>query len=47
MDSAIISNIDTEISLLGLASADIIMTGGGPGQNSTPFEFQLANVVMA
>lgn len=47
MNSAILSNINTEISLLGVASADIVMTGGGPGQNSTPFEFQLQNVTMA
>lgn len=47
MNSAILSSIDTEISLLGLASADIVMTGGGPGANSTPFEFSLQNVQMA
>jgi hypothetical protein len=46
MDSAIISNINTEISLLGIASADIVMTGGGPGANSTPFAFNLENIVM-
>ncbi len=47
MNSAIISNINTELSLLGIASADIVMTGGGPGQYSTPFQFNLDNVVMA
>jgi len=47
MNSAIISNINTEISLLGIASADIVMTGGGPGSNSTPFQFTLSNVVMS
>ena len=47
MDSAIISSINTELSLLGIASADIVMTGGGPGANSTPFAFNLENVVMA
>lgn len=41
MNSAIISNINTELSLLGIAEADIIMTGGGPGANSTPFFFIL------
>jgi len=46
MDSAIISNINTELSLLGIASADIVMTGGGPGANSTPFAFNLENIVM-
>lgn len=47
MDSAIMSDINTELSLLGIASADIIMTGGGPGQASTPFRFTRENVVMA
>lgn len=47
MNSAIISNINTEISLLGLASADIVMTGGGSGPNATPFAFTLQNIVMA
>jgi len=47
MNSAIVSEINTEISLLGIASADIVMTGGGPGPNSKPFEFTVQNVVMA
>lgn len=47
MNSAIISDINTEISLLGIASADIVMTGGGPGASSTPFQFSLQNVVYA
>jgi hypothetical protein len=47
MNSAIVSDINTEISLLGIASADIVMTGGGPGASSTPFQFSLENVTMA
>ena len=47
MESAIVSSVDTELSLLGIAKADIIMTGGGPGETSTPFKFTLGNVVMA
>ena len=47
MDSAIVSDVNTEISLLGIASADIVMTGGGPGPTSTPFEFPLQNVTYA
>jgi hypothetical protein len=47
MNSAIISDINTELSLLGIASADIVMTGGGPGPNSKLFSFNLENVVMA
>jgi hypothetical protein len=44
IDSAIIKQINTEISLLGLKSADIIMTGGGQGPDATKFEFSLENV---
>ncbi|MCH8619439.1 hypothetical protein [Undibacterium sp. TS12] len=47
MNSAIISSINTELSLLGIASADIVMTGGGPGKNATPFAFNLENIQMA
>ena len=47
MNSAIISNVNTELSLLGIAGADIIMTGGGPGANSTPFVFHLENIAFA
>jgi hypothetical protein len=44
LDSAIISSINTELSLQNVASADIVMTGGGPGASSTPFRFALSNV---
>ncbi len=47
MNAAILSQVNTEISLLGLASADIVMTGGGPGRTSTPFAFSLENVTYA
>jgi len=47
MNSAIVSSTNTELSLLGIASADIVMTGGGPGINARPFEFNFDNVVMA
>lgn len=47
MNSAILSQINTEISLFGIKSADILMTGGGPGPNSTPFIFTLQNIVYA
>ena len=47
MNSAIVSDINTQLSLLGVASADIVMTGGGPGANATPFRFNLENIVMA
>lgn len=46
-NSAILSSVATEISLLGVASADIVMTGGGTGANAGPLAFTLENVVMA
>lgn len=46
MNSAIVSNVNTELSLLGISSANIVMTGGGPGRDSSPFTFRLENVVM-
>lgn len=42
----VMSEIQTEINLLGIASADLVMTGGGPGANSTPFRFNLEHVVL-
>lgn len=47
MNSAVISDVNTELSLLGIASADIVMTGGGPGQTSSQISFVLENIVMA
>ena len=47
MDSAIVQSINTQLSLLGITAADIIMTGGGPGTSAAPYVFQLANVVSA
>lgn len=47
MNSAIVEQVNTELSLLGIASADIVMTGGGPGKTSQPFAFSLQNVSWA
>ncbi len=44
MNSAIIQQINTEINLFGIQSADIVMTGGGAGPNATPFNFKLENI---
>ena len=44
MSSAIISQINTEINLFGIKSADIVMTGGGTGKESEPFNFTLENI---
>lgn len=43
MNAAIISQINTEISLDRITKADIIMTGGGPGQSSKPLAFTLVD----
>ncbi|WP_343694301.1 hypothetical protein [Flavobacterium sp.] len=45
MNSAILSQVNTEINLLGISEADIIMTGGGLGEDAEPFNFTLENVV--
>jgi hypothetical protein len=47
MNSAIVSSTNTELSLLGILSADIVMTGGGTGAETRPFEFNFENIVMA
>ncbi|MHA7100065.1 hypothetical protein [Roseivirga pacifica] len=47
IDAAVMSQINTEIDLFGIASADIVMTGGGVGPNATPFTFTLENIVSA
>lgn len=38
------SQANTEISLFGIASADIVMTGGGSGEDPQPFVFKLQNI---
>ncbi len=45
LDSAIITQINTQISLIGVASADLIMIGGGNDIMAKPFNFYLENVV--
>jgi hypothetical protein len=45
INQAILSDVITQISLLGITSADIVMTGGGNGANATPFTFNLSNIV--
>ena len=47
LNSAVISAINTEISLEGIIQADIVMTGGGAGPDAKPFEFRLENTVKA
>jgi len=41
LDSAALSAINTEISLLGITKANLILTGGGADGSGTPFKFTL------
>lgn len=43
MNSAIIQKVNTELPLYGLSSADIVLTGGGGGKDSSNFSFHLEN----
>ncbi len=45
MNSAILQNINTEIDLLGITGADIVITGGGGDEAATKFVFSLTNVI--
>ncbi len=45
LDAGILSSINTALDLTGLASADVVMMGGGPGRNSQAFTFTLQNKV--
>lgn len=47
MSSAVVSSVNTELSLLGIASADIVMTGGGSGPDANAYAFTLDKVVAA
>jgi hypothetical protein len=41
----ILKSVHQKLILTGIASADIVMSGGGPGSHATPFVFELENVV--
>ncbi len=43
--AAVLNDINTEFSLLGLKSADIVMHGGGEGAEAQPYTFTLENAV--
>ena len=44
MNSAIIQQVNTEINLFGITKADIVVSGGGPGETSTAFDFSLDRI---
>jgi hypothetical protein len=45
MNQAILDSITTQLPVLGIVSADIVMSGGGPGAGATPLTFELANII--
>ncbi|HZZ70387.1 MAG TPA: hypothetical protein VFE18_19635 [Phenylobacterium sp.] len=47
LSAAVVSEANTELPLLGVARADIVMTGGGGGVKAQPFAFTLENIVKA
>lgn len=47
LNSGVMSATCAEISLDGITSADIVMTGGGPGKSASDYSFSLANVERA
>ena len=47
MNSAVVTQVNTQLSLMGLKSADIVMRGGGRGKEAIPYTFDLENRVMA
>jgi hypothetical protein len=47
LDPTVLAQVNTELALIGIARADIVMTGGGSGTAARPFSFSLQNVVMA
>lgn len=44
IDSAVLQQANTEISLVGVSSATIMWTGGGVGPTATPFQFTLTEI---
>lgn len=47
IDSAVMSANQTELALMGVASADIVMTGGGGDEKARAFQFKLENITWA
>jgi len=46
MNSAVVTQVNTELSLLGIKSADIVMRGGGSGRDAVPYTFDIENEIM-
>lgn len=46
LSADMVSSANTELSLDTIASADLVVRGGGPGRNAMPFSFSLENIQM-
>jgi hypothetical protein len=44
IDTSLLGDMETQFDLTGVGSADIIMTGGGEGENAEPFQFSMENI---
>jgi hypothetical protein len=44
IESATINQVNTEIDLFGVVSADLVLTGGGSGKSSSNYTFKLENI---
>lgn len=44
INASTLSDTCTELNLLGICSADIVMTGGGVGPDAEPYQFKLENI---
>jgi hypothetical protein len=47
LHAAVLSSVNTQLPLAGIAAADVVMTGGGTGADAQPFAFALERVVRA
>jgi hypothetical protein len=44
LDSAALDQLQSQVGLMGVSAADIIMTGGGVGPNATQYQFELVPI---
>jgi len=47
LNHEMLNEVNTEFSLMGITSADIVMTGGGRGSEAKPFMFSIENITLA
>jgi hypothetical protein len=44
LESAALDQLQSQVGLMGVSAADIIMTGGGVGPNATQYQFELVPI---